>query len=108
MAFRPYGIGCDHVRSFDTESAPRISQEPFGLESSNFAGTSIPAYFTAAPDMTSLSTSAILIVKKTVENPARNGFGWNVSIMVLARITKLYTLLAENLPHKPAGYDVRH
>ena len=35
-----------------------ISQKPFGLDSPNFIGTSIPALSTAIPDMTSLSTSA--------------------------------------------------
>ena len=37
-----FGIGFDHFRSFDTKSAPRISREPFGIESSNLTRASIP------------------------------------------------------------------
>ena len=57
-------------------------------------------------DMTSLSTSAKKLQrKKTVENTANGGFWWNFSRTVLARITKLYTLIDDSRPHKPAGYD---
>ena len=31
---------------------------------------------------------------------------WNVTRMVQAMITKFYTLVWDNRPHKPAGYDV--
>ena len=51
-----YVIGFGHVRSFDSKSAHRISQEPLDLESPNFTKTFIPTYPTATPDMTSLST----------------------------------------------------
>ena len=42
-AILPYGIGDSlrSVRSFDTKSAPRMSREPFDLESPNFTRTSI-------------------------------------------------------------------
>ena len=46
-----------HVHSFDTKSAPRISIEPFDLESPIFTVTSVPTLSTATTDMTSLSTS---------------------------------------------------
>ena len=56
-AFLPYVIGLGHVHLFDTQSAPRMSREPFDIESPNFTWTSVPTYSTATPDMTSLSTS---------------------------------------------------
>ena len=58
---------CDRPRScssFDTQSAPQISREPFDLEPSNFTWQSIPTYSTATPDMTSLSTSGQKLSQK--------------------------------------------
>ena len=46
---------------------------------------------------------AVIEVQRTVENAA---FGWNFSKMGSATITKFYMLIADNLPNKPAGYDV--
>ena len=58
MAFRPIGIGFGNVRSFvrHETSSSNISK-PFDLVSPNFMGTSIPAFATATPNMTSFSTS---------------------------------------------------
>ena len=48
-AFLSYVIRFDHVCSFDTKSAPRISPEPFDLQSPNFTWTSIPTLSVATP-----------------------------------------------------------
>ena len=44
--------------------------------------------------------------KKTVENAASDGFRWNLSRKVYARITKFHAVVRDNWPHKLAGYDV--
>ena len=44
--------------------------------------------------------------KQIVENTASDGLGWNFSRTVQARITTFYRLIGNNLPHKPAGYEI--
>ena len=44
--------------------------------------------------------------KKTVANVASDGFRWNCSRRVHARITKFHTVVEDNWPHKAALYDV--
>ena len=46
------------------------------------------------------------IAKKTVENAASNGVISNFSITVFTKITKLYSYIGHNQPHKAAGYDL--
>ena len=40
------------------------------------------------------------------KSPSSDGFGWNFSRTVQARMSKFYTLLEDNLAHKPPWYDV--
>ena len=104
-AFRVIGIGfAMFVYSFDMKSPHRISRKRFDLESPNFTQTSIPTLSTVVPDMTSFSTSGRKLQRKTVENTAFNGFGWNFSRTIQARIMKFkFTCLSRatgptNLP----------
>ena len=47
-----------------------------------------------------------VILKKTVENTPSEGLGWMFLRTVQAMITKFYTSILDNRPHKPAAYDV--
>ena len=97
LAFWPYVMTC--VRRCRRRSASitnwaaRISREPFDLESPNSTWTSIPTYSTTIPDMTLL-----VVAKKNVENVASDGFGWNFSRTIWARITNFYKLIWVNYP----------
>ena len=48
----------------------------------------------------------IYFQSKTVENTTSDGFGWNTSRRVKARIIKFYMLIEDNRLHKCAGNDV--
>ena len=63
-------IGLVHVRSFEIQPAPRISLEPFDLESQHLTRTPAPTYSAATPDVTSVGRYR----KKTVENTPSDGF----------------------------------
>ena len=69
---------CSFVCSSDTKSTPRISRKPLHVEPPNF----------------------------TVENTASDGFGWNFSSTVQARIMTFYKSIEGYRPHKRAGIDV--
>ena len=51
-------------------------------------------------------TSRLVMAKINVENAASDGFGWNFSRTVQARITKFRMLIEENWPNKCAAYNV--
>ena len=82
-----------------------ISRGLFELESPNFACTSTPSSPTFAPDMTSWATSGRKLHKNS-RKCLSDGFRWNFSIKVYAKITKFHTVVGDNWPHKSAGYDV--
>ena len=102
-AFRTIGIGFANVRSFDTKPALRISRKPFDLESPNFTRTSTPTLSIFKPDMVLLSTSGWKLYKRNFEITAFDGFGWNFSTTVWARIT---TIL-HNYRRQPAPQTLR-
>ena len=43
--------------------------------------------------------SEVVDVRKTAENDAYDGFGWNLLKTVKATISKFYTLIVHNKPH---------
>ena len=85
--FRRNALLKRHVRSFDTKTAPRISREPFDLESPNFTTTSTPAgkvySHTGFDDIIYFRSE--VIAKKTVEHTDSDGFGRNFSRTVFKR-----------------------
>ena len=46
------------------------------------------------------------LLRKTVDNKASDGFGWNFWRTVLIRNTKFYTLIEDYRPNKYVGNDV--
>ena len=99
-----------HRRSSVTKWVAHISWEWFDLETPNLTRISIPTYSEATPDMKSLATFGQRLSWKTVENATSDGFGSNFSrtvpVCLQASITKLFKLIGDNQPHKPAGHDV--
>ena len=74
-----------------TKGVARIYREWFDLESRNFTGTSALTWSTATSDVTWHATQAKSYRTKKLENAASDGFRWNFSRTVQARITKFYT-----------------
>ena len=75
------------------------------VEQPNFTQTSIPIHSTATLDMTSLSVSGWKLLLNSCPKCSFRRLLVEFLQNDLTEITKVYSLIGDSQPRKPAGYD---